>query len=153
MSKTSNWPDPWGQIRDMSQIYSLWLHNGNFLGKTQNNKSIQICLNFCISTAMLSTLMTCVKNISNWHDPGGQIMDMSQIYPLWLYKGNFTGKTENNKSTLICLKDSLTNRMLSTLMTLAKNISNWPDPGSQIMDISEIIHYDHIRVIVLEKQK
>ena len=27
-------------------------------------------------------LMTYVKNISNWPDPGGEIMDMSQDYSL-----------------------------------------------------------------------
>ena len=36
--------------------------------------------------------MTYVKNISNWPDPGGQKMGVTQNYSLWLYKGNFPGK-------------------------------------------------------------
>ena len=45
-----------------------------------------------MSTSLLSTLMTYVKNISNWPDPGGQVMDMTQNYSLLLHKGNFPGK-------------------------------------------------------------
>ena len=43
--------------------------------------------------------MTYVKNISNWPDPGGKVIDMSQHYSLSLHKGNFPGKTINNKRT------------------------------------------------------
>ena len=39
-------------------------------------------------------------------------------------------------------------------MTYVKNMSNWPDPGGQMMDITQlIIHFDCIRVIFLEKLK
>ena len=35
-----------------------------------------------LSTDLLSALMTYVKNILNWPDPGGQMMDMNQNYSL-----------------------------------------------------------------------
>ena len=35
-----------------------------------------------LSTDLLQTLMTYVKNILNWPDPGGQMMDMTQNYSL-----------------------------------------------------------------------
>ena len=72
--------------------------------------------------------MTYVKNISNWPDPGGQIMDMSQNYLLLPDNSDFSGKTKNKRSTQICLNYSLSTSLLSILMTDAKNISNWPDP-------------------------
>ena len=43
--------------------------------------------------------MTYVKNILNFPDSGGQMMDMTKNYSLSLHKGNFTGKTKNNRST------------------------------------------------------
>ena len=66
----SNWPDLGGQMMDMTQNYSLSLHNGNFPGKTKNNRSTWICLKYSLSTSLVSTLMTYVKNISDWPDPG-----------------------------------------------------------------------------------
>ena len=35
-----------------------------------------------LSTDLLSTLITYVKNMSTWPDPGGQMMDMTQNYSL-----------------------------------------------------------------------
>ena len=78
------------------------------------------------------------------------MMDMSQIYTHLLSKGNFSGKTESNKSTRICLKCSLTNSLLSTSMIYVKNISNWPDPGCQMMDITQNYSLYCIKVIFLE---
>ena len=46
-----------------------------------------------------------------------------------IIKGNFPRKTKNNKTIQISFKDSLSISLLSTLMTYAKNISNWPDLG------------------------
>ena len=54
---------------------------------------------------------------------------MTQNYSLLQHKSNFPGKSENNKSTQICLKYSLKTSLLSILMTYVRNISNWPDPG------------------------
>ena len=51
--------------------------------------------------------MTYVKNILNWPDPGGQMMDMTQICSFLQHKGNFLGKLKSNKTTQICLKYSL----------------------------------------------
>ena len=67
--------------------------------------------------------MTYVKNISNWPDPRGQMMDMSHNYYL-SDKGHFpAGKTrKQQKHTNI-----------------------------QIMDM--VYGFDHIRVIFLEKLK
>ena len=48
--------------------------------KTKNWKSTQIRLKYSLSTSALSTLITFVKNISNWPDPGGQRWDISQNY-------------------------------------------------------------------------
>ena len=98
-----NWPDPWGQIMDMTQNFSFSLHKGNFPGKTKNNRSTSICSKYNLSTSLLATLMTYVKNILNWPDPCGQMMDMTSTYSLSLHKGNFPGKTKNNRSTWICL--------------------------------------------------
>ena len=39
-------------------------------------------LKYNLSTSILSTLMTYVKNILNWPDPGGQNMYMTQTYSL-----------------------------------------------------------------------
>ena len=58
-----------------------------------------LCIKYSLSTSLLSTLMTHVKNLSNWPDPGGPKWDMSQNYSLSPYKGNFPGKTKNNRST------------------------------------------------------
>ena len=61
--------------------------------------------------------MTYAKNVSNWPDPGDQIMDMSQNYSLLPDNNDFPGQTKNNGSTQICLKYSLSTSLLSTLMT------------------------------------
>ena len=54
-----------------------------------------------------------------------------------MYISNFTGKTEKSPKAHECvLKDSPTTSVLSTLMTYVNNISNWPDPGGQIMDMN-----------------
>ena len=124
-----NWPDPGGQMMDITQNYSLWLHKDNFPGKTKNNRSTSICLKYNLITPLLSTLMTYVKKVLNLPDPGGQMMDITQNYSLWRNKGYFPGKTKNNRSTSICLKYSLSTSFLSTLMTFVKNILNWPDAG------------------------
>ena len=137
----SNWPESRGQMMDMTQNYSTWLHNSNFPGKTKNNRSTWICLKYNLSTSLLSTLMTYVKTISNWPDPGGQMMDMTQNYSHWLHNGNFPGKTKTNRSTWICLKYNLISSLSSTLVTYVKNISNWPDPEGQMMDMSQ--NYSH----------
>ena len=71
------------------------------------------------------------KNTLNWPDQEGQRHDMSLNYPQ--HKCNFPGKFENSKRTQICLKFSI----LSALTTFVKNISNWPVPGGQIMDMSQ----------------
>ena len=39
-------------------------------------------LKYNLSTSLLSTLMTNVKNILNWLDPGSQMIDMTQNYSL-----------------------------------------------------------------------
>ena len=90
-----------------------------------------------MSTSLLSAFMTYVKNISNWPEPGGPKWDMSQNYSLSPHKGDFPGKTKNNRSTWICLKDSLSISLLSTLMTYVKHISNWPDLEGQIMNMTQ----------------
>ena len=41
-----------------------------------------MCFKDSQSMSLLSTLMIYVKTISNWPDPGGQIMDMTQNYSL-----------------------------------------------------------------------
>ena len=64
--------------------------------------------------------MTYVKNISNWTDPGGQKMDMTQNRSLLRHKGNFPGKFKNNETTQICLKYNLSTSLSSTLMTYVK---------------------------------
>ena len=43
--------------------------------------------------------------------------------------------------------------LLSTLMTYLKNILNGPDPGGQMIDMTQILHFDRIRVILLENLK
>ena len=60
---------------------------------------------------------------------------MTQNRSLLRHKGNFPRKSKNNETTQICLKYNLSTSLLSTLMTYAKNISNWPDPGVQKMDM------------------
>ena len=138
---------------DMSQNYSLSPYKGHFPGKTKKNRSTWICLKYNLSTSLLSTLMTYVKNISNWPDPGGPEWDISQNYSLSPYKGNFPGKTKNNRSTWICLKYNLSTSLLSTLMTYVKNISNWPDPGRQKMDMTQNHSLCGTKVIFLENLK
>ena len=92
---------------DMTQNRYLLQHKGNFPRKSKNNKTTQICLKYNLSTSLLSTLMTCVQNISSSPDPGDQKTDMTQIGSLLWHKGNFPGKSENNETTQICLKCSL----------------------------------------------
>ena len=81
----------------MTQNRSLLQHKGNFPEKSKNNETTQICLKYNLSTSVLSTLMTYVKNISNWPDPGVQKMDMTQNRSLLQHKGNFPGKSETTK--------------------------------------------------------
>ena len=69
-------------MMDMAQNYSFSLHKGNFPGKTKNNRSTSICLKYNMSTPLLSTLMTYVKNTLNWPDPRGQMIDTTQNYSL-----------------------------------------------------------------------
>ena len=82
-----------------TQNCSLLQQKGNFPEKSKNKETTQICLKYNLSTSVLSTLMTYVKNISNWPDPGGQKWNTSQNYSLSPYKGNFPRKTKNNRST------------------------------------------------------
>ena len=138
----------------MIQNRSLLQRKGNFPGKSKNNKTTQICLKYNLSTSLLSTLMTYVKNISNWPDPRSKkINDMTQNRSLWLHKGNFPGKSKNNKTTQICLKYNLGTSLLSTLITYVKNISNWPDPGGQKMDMTQNRCLCSTKVIFLENLK
>ena len=137
----------------MTQNRSLWLHKSTFPGKSKNNKTTQICQKYNLSTSLLSTLMTYFKNISNLADPGGQKIDMTQNHSLLRYKGNFPGKSKNNKTTQICLKYNLGTSRLSTLMTYVKNISNWPDPGGQKMDMTQNCCLCSTKVIFLENLK
>ena len=132
-----NGPNLGGQMMDMTQNYSLWPHRGNFPGKTENNRSIWLCLKYNRSTSFLSILMTYLKNILNWPDPWGQMIDMIQNSSLWPRKGNFPGKTKNDRSIWICSKYNLGTSLLSTLKTYLKNILNGPDPGGQIMDMTQ----------------
>ena len=100
----SNWPDPGGQIMHMTQTYSLLPHKGNSPRKTKHSKITQICSNYTVSTFLLSTMMTYVKNMSNQPDPGDHIMDMTENYSLLPHKGNFPGKSESSKSPRIYLE-------------------------------------------------
>ena len=109
-----------GQKMDMTQNRSLLRHKGNFPGKSKNNRSTWISLNYTLCTSLLSTSMIYVKNISNWPDPGGQKMDMTQNCSLLQQKGNFPGKSKNNETTQICLKYNLSTSLLSTLTTYVK---------------------------------
>ena len=66
---------------------------------------MNICSKNSLTTSVLSTLMTYVKNISNWPDPGGQIMDMSHNYFKFLSdKGHFPGKTRKQQKHTNMLK-------------------------------------------------
>ena len=65
--------------------------------------------------------MTYLKNIINWPDPGGQMMDMTQKFSFLRHKGNFLGKSKNNKTTQICLKYSLRCARASILERYLKN--------------------------------
>ena len=104
----------------MTQNHSLLQHKGNFPRKSKNNETTQICLKYNLSTSLLSTFDIC-QNISSWPDPGGQKMDMTQISSLLWQKGNFPGKSENNKTTQICLKYSLRCAGASILERYLKN--------------------------------
>ena len=77
-------------------------------------------------------------------------MDMTQNYSFSLHKGNFPGKTKNNRSTSICSKYNLSTSLLSTLMTYLKNVLNGPDPGGQMIDMTQNYSLDCIRLIFLE---
>ena len=74
---------------DITQNCSYLQQKGNFPGKSKNNETTQICLKYNLSTSLLSTLMTYVKNMSNWPDLGGQKMDMTKNRSFLQYKGNF----------------------------------------------------------------
>ena len=79
--------------------------------------------------------MTYVKNILNWPDPGGQMMDITRNCSLLRHKGNFPGISKNNKTTQICLKYGLScagasvsercleNNRLSPKTLVQKNLS------------------------------
>ena len=63
-----------------------------------------------MSTSLFSTLMTYVRNVLNWPDTGGQMMDMTP--KLFFFCGTKViflenRKTTMNKITQICLKYSL----------------------------------------------
>ena len=65
--------------------------------------------------------MKYVKNILNWPDPWGQMMDMTLNCSLLRYKGNFPGISKNNKTTQICLKYSIRCAGASVLERYLKN--------------------------------
>ena len=65
--------------------------------------------------------MTYVKNILNWPDPGGQMMDMTQNCSFLRHKGNFPGISKNNQITEICLKYGLRCAETSVLEKCLKN--------------------------------
>ena len=48
--------------------------------------------------------MIYVKNITNWPDLVGQMMDMTQNYSLLLHKGNFPEKLETIKADADMIK-------------------------------------------------
>ena len=81
--------------------------------------------------------MKYAKNVSKWLDLEGQKMDMTQNCSLLRHKGNFPRKSKNNETTQICLNNNLSTSLSSTSMTYVKNISNWPDPGVQKMDMTQ----------------
>ena len=56
----------------------------NFLEKLKATEAHEYAYEYeyNLSTDLLSTLMTYVKKILNWPDPGGQMMDMTQNYSL-----------------------------------------------------------------------
>ena len=126
-----------------------------FLEKLKTTEALEYAYQYehNLSTNLLSTLMTYVKNILNWPDLGGQMMDMTQNYSLWPHKGSFPGKTKINRSTWICSKYNLGTSLLSTLITYLKNILNAPDPGGQMMDMTQNYSLWPPRVIFLEKLK
>ena len=132
----SNWPDPGGQKTDMTQNCSLLQQKGNFPGKYKNNETTQVCLKYNLSTSLLSTLTTYVKTskvgliqgVKKW---------MTQNRSLLQHKGNFPRKSKNNETTQICLKYNLSTSLLSTF-DICQNISSWPDPGGQKMDMTQI---------------
>ena len=76
-----------------------------------------------MATSLLSTLMTYVKNVVNWPDPGGQMMDMTQSVLFCGTKVIFleNRKTAMNKTTQICLKYSLRCVRASVLERYLKN--------------------------------
>ena len=87
-----------GQMMDMTQNYSLWLCMGNFPGKTKNNRSTYICSKYNLSSSLLSTLMTYLRNILNGPDQGGQMMDMAPKLFTLTAKGNFPGKIKKTEA-------------------------------------------------------
>ena len=78
--RTSSWSRDENRLVDMTQDYSLWLYKGNFPWKTKNNRSTSI---WVLLVYQLWWHMS--KNILNWSDPRGEMMDMTQDYSLWLF--------------------------------------------------------------------
>ena len=83
--------------------------------------------------------MIYVKNISDWPDPGGQEMDMTQNCSLLQHKGNFPGKSRNNKTTQICLKYSLRCAGASILERYLKN--NRLSPKTMVQKNLSLVTY------------
>ena len=73
--------------------------------------------------------------MSNWPDPGFQKIDMTQNRSLLQHKDNFPGKSENNKTTQICLKYSLRCAEASVLERYMKN--NRLSPKTMVQKKSE----------------
>ena len=61
-------------------------------------------LKYNLATSLLSTLMTYVKDILNWPDPGGQMMDITQNCSLLRHKGNFPGISKKQQNDTHMLK-------------------------------------------------
>ena len=110
-------------------------------------------LKIYLSTSLLSALMTYLKNILNGPDPGGQMMDMTQNYSLWLLRVIFLEKLKTTEAyeyaqniTWVLLLYQLWWYMSKTCQIgLIQGVKWWIWP--------KMIHFDHLKVIFLEKLK
>ena len=78
----------------MSPRFVLGQENVPCVAEVVNRSLKADCTDF---TSLLSTLMTYVKKMSDWPDPGGQIMVMTRNYSLLPHKGNFLEKLKTAK--------------------------------------------------------
>ena len=74
----------------------------NFLENQNQRKHTNVIKIYLKYFLFISFDAICKKDIklkiSNWPDPGGQIMDMTQNYLLLLHKGNFPEKIKTAKA-------------------------------------------------------